>query len=279
MSHTENIYAVMGNPVRHSKSPVIHKEFARQCAIALEYRAIHVELGGFESALRAFRENGGRGLNITVPFKLEAYQLADRHSARAEQAGAVNTLRFEGDGSAYGDNTDGVGLLRDITANLNHPLVDQRVLILGAGGAVRGILDALLEQQPKELVVANRTVAKAKDLEKLFRPQGCIRGCGFDDLKGKRFDVVINATAASLKGDVPAVSKDVLETNALAYDLMYGDTPTPFMIWAKGHGTTRTCDGLGMLVEQAAESFFVWHGVRPQTAPVIAALRKEINGS
>ena len=279
MSHTENIYAVMGNPVRHSKSPAIHREFARQRAIALEYRAIHVELGGFESALRAFRENGGRGLNITVPFKLEAYQLADRHSARAEQAGAVNTLRFEDDGSAYGDNTDGVGLLRDITANLNHPLVGQRVLILGAGGAVRGILDALLEQQPKELVVANRTVAKAKDLEKLFRPQGSIRGCGFEDLKGKRFDVVINATAASLKGDVPAVSKDVLETNALAYDLMYGDTPTPFMIWAKGHGTTRTCDGLGMLVEQAAESFFVWHGVRPQTAPVIAALRKEINGS
>lgn len=276
MSHTENIYAVMGNPVRHSKSPAIHREFARQRAIALEYSAIHVELGGFESALRAFRENGGRGLNITVPFKLEAYQLADRHSARAEQAGAVNTLRFEDDGSAYGDNTDGVGLLRDITANLNHPLVDQRVLILGAGGAVRGILDALLEQQPKELVVANRTVAKAKDLEKLFRPQGDIRGCGFEDLRGKRFDVVINATAASLKGDVPAVSKDVLETDALAYDLMYGDKPTPFMIWAKGHGTTRTCDGLGMLVEQAAESFFVWHGVRPDTQPVIEALREAV---
>ncbi len=276
MSHTENIYAVMGNPVRHSKSPAIHREFARQRAIALEYRAIHVELGGFESALRAFRENGGRGLNITVPFKLEAYQLADRHSARAEQAGAVNTLRFEDDGSAYGDNTDGVGLLRDITANLNHPLVDQRVLILGAGGAVRGILDALLEQQPKELVVANRTVAKAKDLEKLFRPQGSIRGCGFEDLRGKCFDVVINATAASLQGDVPAVPKDVLETNALAYDLMYGDKPTPFMIWAKGHGTTRTCDGLGMLVEQAAESFFVWHGVRPDTQPVIGSLRESV---
>ncbi len=276
MSHTENIYAVMGNPVRHSKSPAIHRAFARQRAIALEYSAIHVKLGGFESALRAFRENGGRGLNITVPFKLEAYQLADRHSARAEQAGAVNTLRFEDDGSAYGDNTDGVGLLRDITANLNHPLVDQRVLILGAGGAVRGILDALLEQQPKELVVANRTVAKAKELEKLFRPQGDIRGCGFEDLRGKRFDVVINATAASLQGDVPAVPKDVLETNALAYDLMYGDKPTPFMIWAKGHGTTRTCDGLGMLVEQAAESFFVWHGVRPDTQPVIEALREAV---
>jgi len=276
MSHTENIYAVMGNPVRHSKSPAIHREFARQRAIALEYSAIHVELGGFESALRAFRENGGRGLNITVPFKLEAYQLADRHSARAEQAGAVNTLRFEDDGSAYGDNTDGVGLLRDITANLNHPLVDQRVLILGAGGAVRGILDALLEQQPKQLVVANRTVAKAKELEKLFRPQGSIHGCGFEDLRGKRFDVVINATAASLQGDVPAVPKDVLEADGLAYDLMYGDKPTPFMIWAKGHGTTRTCDGLGMLVEQAAESFFVWHGVRPDTQPVIEALREAV---
>ena len=274
MSHTENIYAVMGNPVRHSKSPAIHREFARQCAIALEYSAIHVKLGGFESALHAFREGGGRGLNVTIPFKLEAYQLADRHSARAEQAGAVNTLRFEHDGLAYGDNTDGVGLLRDITTNLRPPLVGRRVLILGAGGAVRGILGALLEQQPKELVVANRTVAKAKDLEKLFRPYGDIRGCGFEDLKGKRFDVVVNATAASLRGDVPAVSKDVLETDALAYDLMYGDTPTPFMMWAQGHGTTRTCDGLGMLVEQAAESFFVWHGVRPDTQPVIEALRK-----
>ncbi len=276
MSHTENIYAVMGNPVRHSKSPAIHREFARQCAIVLEYSAIHVELGGFESALRAFRENGGRGLNITVPFKLEAYQLADRHSARAEHAGAVNTLRFEDDGSAYGDNTDGVGLLRDITANLSRLLVDQRVLILGAGGAVRGILGALLEQQLKELVVANRTVAKAKHLEKLFRPQGSIHGCGFEDLKGKRFDVVINATAASLQGDVPAVPKDVLETDGLAYDLMYGDKPTPFMIWAQGHGTTKTCDGLGMLVEQAAESFFVWHGVHPDTQPVIEALREAV---
>ena len=276
MSHTENIYAVMGNPVRHSKSPAIHREFARQCEIALEYSSIHVEPGGFESALRAFRENGGRGLNITVPFKLEAYQLADRHSARAEQAGAVNTLRFEDDGSAYGDNTDGVGLLRDITANLNHPLVDQRVLILGAGGAVRGILGSLLEQQPKELVVANRTAAKAKHFEELFRPQGDIRGCGLDDLKGKRFDVVINATAASLQGDVPAVSKDVLGIDALAYDLMYGDKPTPFMIWAQGHGTTRIYDGLGMLVEQAAESFFVWHGVRPDTQPVIEALREGV---
>ncbi len=273
MSRTENIYAVMGNPVRHSKSPAIHSAFARQCAIDLEYSAIEVEPGSFESAVRAFREAGGRGLNVTVPFKLEAYRLADNHSVRAEQAGAVNTLRFEDDGLTYGDNTDGVGLLRDITANLGQPLVGQRILILGAGGAARGILDALLEQEPRELVIANRTVARAKDLEKLFRPFGDIRGCGFEDLRGKRFDVVINATAASLQGDVPAVSENVLETDALAYDLMYGDKPTPFMVWAQGR-TTNTSDGLGMLVEQAAESFFVWHGVRPDTQPVIEALRK-----
>lgn len=279
MSHRKNIFAVIGNPVEHSKSPAIHGEFAKQCAITLEYSAIQVELGGFELALKVFRDNGGCGLNITIPFKLEAYQFAHSHSARAEQAGAVNTLKFEDDGSAYGDNTDGVGLLRDITDNLGQSLGGQRILMLGAGGAVRGILGALFEQQPKELVVANRTVAKAKDLERLFRHEGKILGCGFEDLKGRRFDVVINATAASLQGEVPEISKDVFETRALAYDLMYGDRPTPFMIWAQDQGKARVADGLGMLVEQAAESFFVWHGVRPQTLPVIAALRKEIKES
>lgn len=274
MSETENIYAVMGNPIRHSKSPAIHKAFARQCAIALEYTALEVEPGGFGPAVQVFRDGGGRGLNVTIPFKLEAYQLADRHSPRAEQAKAVNTLRFEADGLAYGDNTDGVGLLRDITANLSRPLAGRRILILGAGGAVRGILGALIEQQPKKLVVANRTVAKAKDLEKLFHSQGDIRACGFESLGGEHFDVVINATAASLQGDIPAVPKDVLESDALAYDLMYGDKPTPFMNWARGQGATMTSDGLGMLVEQAAESFFVWHGIRPKTSPVIAALRE-----
>lgn len=278
MPHTDTprVYAVMGNPIKHSQSPVIHGRFAEQCGIAMEYRAIKVDPGGFEQALREFFAAGGKGLNVTVPFKLEAYALTDRHSARAELAGAVNTLRFEKDGTVYGDNTDGVGLVRDITANLDTALAGRRVLVLGAGGAVRGILGSLLEQRPETLVVANRTVAKAKELGEIFSRRGNISGCGFDELQGERFHVVINGTAASLQGDVPLLPDGVLERGAFVYDLMYGDKSTPFLIWARGHGAAKRCDGLGMLVEQAAESFFVWHGVRPQTAPVIAALREEI---
>lgn len=270
---SRELYAVMGNPIRHSKSPTIHSEFAQQLGIAMEYRAIEVAAGKFVQAVQEFRAAGGRGLNITVPFKLEAYELASKKSSRAEIAGAVNTLKFE-NGALFGDNTDGIGLIRDVTANQKTPLQGQKILVMGAGGAVRGILGPLLEEHPHSVVIANRTVSKAQELEKMFAGHGAVNGCGFDDLRGERYQVVINGTAASLQDQVPPLPDSLFEAGALAYDLMYGEKPTAFMVWAQSHGAARVSDGLGMLVEQAAESFFIWHGVRPDTASVIEALRK-----
>ncbi len=270
---TPQLYAVMGKPVRHSKSPAIHDAFARACGIALEYRAIEVEPGGFAQAVRAFGAAGGRGLNVTVPFKLEAYALADRLSPRAELARAVNTLRFESDATLFGDNTDGVGLVRDLTANLDRRIDSEEVLVLGAGGAARGIIGPLLEQRPAQLVIANRTAARAQALARAFAGHGAVHGGGFAALAGRTFVLVINATAASLQGEVLPLPAGIFAPGALAYDLMYGDEPTPFMHWARAHGAANVSDGLGMLVEQAAESFLLWHGVRPQTAAVIARLR------
>lgn len=270
---SRKLYAVMGNPVRHSKSPAIHRSFAEQCGIDLEYRAIEVKAGGFAAAVQTFRASGGQGLNITVPFKLEAYALADRRSARAQQAGAVNTLRFESDGAIYGDNTDGVGLVRDLLVNCATPLIGRHLLVLGAGGAARGIVGPILEEGVTRLLVANRTVSKAKALIAMFAAHAEIDACGFDALAGGRFDVVINATAASLQGEALPLPPDIFAANALAYDLMYGEAPTPFLQWAREHGAARISDGLGMLVEQAAESFFIWHGRRPQTHTVLAGLR------
>lgn len=267
------LYAVMGHPVAHSKSPTIHHAFAKQCGIALEYRAIEVQPGRFTEAVQAFRDQGGAGLNITVPFKLEAYALADRCSARAEHAGAVNTLRFEADGMLYGDNTDGIGLVCDLVVNLRAQLAGRRVLIVGAGGAVRGILGPILEEGVARLQLANRTPRKAKELATVFAALGDISASGLDGLGSENFDIVINATAASLQGEVPSLPASIFAPGALAYDLMYGDTPTAFMQWAQRHGAARVSDGLGMLVEQAAESFLLWHGCRPETAPVIASLR------
>ncbi len=271
-------YAVLGNPVAHSKSPRIHAQFAQQLGHNIEYTAIQVDPGGFAQAVAQFRANGGQGLNITVPFKLEARQLAGRLSARAKLAGAVNTLRFEADGALYGDNTDGVGLVRDITANLGVALAGKNILLLGAGGAARGVLGPLLEQKPARLTIANRTVPKAKELAEIFAALGEVEGVGFDALDGRRFDRVINATAASLHAEVPPLPENLFAPGALAYDLMYGDAPTAFMRWAGAHGAHILTDGLGMLVEQASESFFVWRGVRPDTAPVIAALRRGVGG-
>lgn len=266
-------YAVMGHPIGHSKSPAIHSQFARQCGIRLDYTAVQVDPGGFAQAVEHFRAAGGGGLNVTVPFKVEAFKLASRLSDRAEQAGAVNTLKF-GDQELYGDNTDGVGLLRDLEDNLGVNLKGKSILILGAGGAVRGIL-APLSDAPKRLVIANRTVSRAQDLSEQFsRPGGItFEACGFDSLSDQHFDVVLNATAASLEGQVPPIPEDIFRSGALAYDLMYADQPTPFMIWSRDHGASQVIDGLGMLVEQAAESFYLWHGQRPQTGPVIQALR------
>ena len=266
-------YAVMGNPIAHSKSPFIHARFAEQTGQTLRYDAILVERDGFPAAVAEFIAGGGRGLNITVPFKQEAWSLAARRSDRAQRAGAVNTLRVEADGTLFGDNTDGIGLVRDIGINHGVAMAGKRLLVLGAGGAVRGGLAPLLAERPAQLTGVNRTAAKALELARLFADLGAIDGCGFDALGDRQFDVVINGTAASLQGEVPPLPSQALAPSALCYDMMYGAQPTPFLRWATAHGCAATLDGLGMLVEQAAESFLLWRQVRPQTAPVIRALR------
>lgn len=267
-------YAVMGNPVAHSRSPAIHRLFAHQFGHDIEYSAIQVDPGGFAQAVEQFRAHGGKGLNVTVPFKLDAFRLADHTSDRAHLAQAVNTLKLEPDGRLFGDNTDGAGLVRDVEINLGVPLRDKNILVLGAGGAVRGVLAPILKHRPARVVIANRTVSKARDLAKTFEAHDRIEACGFNDLRGRHFDIVINGTSAGLKGEVPPLPVTLFARGALAYDMMYGDRPTPFLEWAQLHGAERIADGLGMLVEQAAESYFVWRGARPQTQPVIAALRK-----
>lgn len=272
-------YAVMGNPIAHSKSPAIHARFAEQTGQILSYGAILVEPGDFPAAVQRFGAAGGMGLNVTVPFKQEAWALAERRSERAERAGAVNTLKFEIDGTLYGDNTDGVGLVRDLRQNHEVSLRRKRVLILGAGGAVRGVLAPLLAEEPARLVIANRTVAKAEELATAFADLGPIEGCGFEALAGQYFEVVINGTAASLQGELPPLPDELLAPGAVCYDMMYGAEPTPFMRWASAHGAEQSLDGLGMLVEQAAESFYLWRGVRPQTAEVVTALREMLGGA
>ncbi|MBW8371042.1 MAG: shikimate dehydrogenase [Thiobacillus sp.] len=259
-------YAVFGHPIAHSKSPQIHVAFARQTGQDMTYEAILAPLDGFADSVAAFIAAGGRGANVTVPFKEEAYRLANRLSARAQRAGAVNTLVF--DGGILGDNTDGAGLVADLTRNLGCALAGKRILLLGAGGAARGVIEPLLEQQPAALVIANRTVGRAQELAELFGHG--IRACGFEETGGP-YDVVINATAASLAGELPPLSSALFTDDTLAYDMMYG-RDTPFLTFARSHGAA-TADGLGMLVEQAAEAFALWRGVRPDTAPVITSLR------
>jgi shikimate dehydrogenase len=269
-------YAVMGNPVAHSLSPAIHAEFARQTGQRMVYTAIQVDEGGFEQAAGNFRAAGGKGLNVTVPFKRVAWSWVDRRSARADRAGAVNTIRF-GDDGAYGDNTDGVGLVRDITVNLGAPLAGRRVLIAGAGGAVRGVLDPVLAQRPRELFIANRTVDSALELAAQFSSAELpVAGGSFEDLAGRAFDLVINGTAASLHGAALPLPPSILAPGALCYDMMYAAEPTPFLRWAQAHGAARVADGLGMLVEQAAEAFLLWRGVRPHTVALIGNMRKRL---
>ncbi len=266
-------YAVMGNPVAHSKSPRIHALFARQTGEQLEYTAILVALDGFQAAVAGFLSSGGKGLNITVPFKEQAWQLAATRSMRAQHAGAVNTLVLHNDGNHHGDNTDGVGLVRDLCNNHGADLTGRRILLVGAGGAARGVTEPLLEKRPRLLVIANRTADKAVELARHFCALGHTEGCGLDDVEGQAFDLIINATAASLSGAVPALPDSVVTRNCWCYDMMYGAGPTVFMTWATQRGADRVMDGLGMLVEQAAESFYLWRGIRPDTAPVIATLR------
>lgn len=268
-----DLYCVFGNPIGHSKSPAIHARFAAQTGQDLHYEARLAPLDGFANSVRSFVTEGGRGANVTVPFKEDAFRLCSELSARAELAGAVNTLSFS-DGKIFGDNTDGAGLVRDLVFNLKTPLAGRRVLLLGAGGAARGALGPILEREPAALVIANRTAARAEDLALPFSELGPVEGCGFADLTGDHFDVVINATSASLGGEVPPLPEGVFSPDALAYDMMYGQGDTAFLAYARRLGVPRLADGLGMLVEQAAEAFFVWRGVRPDTLSVLEELRR-----
>lgn len=271
-------YAVFGNPIKHSKSPSIHQAFAADTGEQLSYEAICVPEDRFDTFVADFLQDSGKGLNITIPFKQQAWAMAEVRSPRAELAGAVNTLYRDGEGRLCGDNTDGVGMVQDIVANNGGEIAGKRVLVLGAGGAVRGVLQPLLAQQPALLVIANRTASKAVELAELFAAEGEISGCGYDALPGQQFDLVINGTAASLQGEVPPLPDDLLAENAWCYDMMYAAEPTAFNRWAVAQGAEKAIDGLGMLVEQAAESFRIWRGVKPATGAVIASIRNQITG-
>ena len=268
-----DLYAVIGNPIAQTKSPRIHAEFARQLGQDLRYEAILAPRDGFAAAVAAFRAAGGRGLNVTVPFKLEAFALATERTERAEQAGAVNTLKFDGAGM-LGDNTDGAGLVGDIQDRLHYAIRGKRVLIMGAGGAARGVVLPLLREEPASIAIANRTVEKAVALERRFAPFGPVEGGAYVRLSGRQFDLVINAPSASLTGELPPLPPRVFASGSLAYDMVYGNEPTRFLVHARASGAGQVADGLGMLIAQAAESFFLWRGVRPDTGPVIEQLRR-----
>ncbi len=264
-------YAVIGNPVAHSKSPLIHAAFARQTGQDLVYERLLAPNDAFVATANVFRARGGRGLNVTLPFKGEAFHYATVLSERARSAQAVNTLKFDGD-MIFADNTDGAGLVNDLVRNLGCVIAGRRILLMGAGGAARGVIEPLLQQQPAQLVLANRTPEKAQLLAQSFR--GALEAVSYAALTGRQFDLVVNATSASLAGELPQLPPGVFARGALAYDMMYGRGETPFLSFARGEGAARLADGLGMLVEQAAESFFVWRGLRPDSAPVLQRLRQ-----
>lgn len=269
-------YAVFGNPVKHSKSPVIHAAFADQFGDNLKYRAIRVETDEFELKVERFFASGGSGLNVTVPFKERAFALADQTSDRAARARAANVLIPVPGGGLRADNTDGVALIRDMVANNGWQIAGRQTLVLGAGGAVRGMLQPLLREQPARVVIANRTETRARQLAGEFADLGVpVEACGFADIDPGQWDLVINGTSAGLDGDMPALPEDLrLSDRCCCYDMVYGAEPTPFMRWSAGQTAWAVADGLGMLVEQAAESYFLWRGQRPATGPVIAQLRQ-----
>ncbi|MCI0400966.1 MAG: shikimate dehydrogenase [Gammaproteobacteria bacterium] len=265
----------MGNPIAHSKSPQIHAAFAKQTGEPIVYQAIFVERGQFSRALDKFQHAGGKGLNITLPFKQEAWSLAQHRTQRADRARAVNTLWFDEHGERYGDNTDGAGLVRDILINHGGRIKGDDLLVLGAGGAARGILEPLLAEGPARVVLANRTVSKAEELIALFGDLGELWARGYDALSGEQFHLIINGTSLSLRSEVPPLPNEVLAPGGWCYDMMYADEPTAFVRWGNAHGAAKSLDGLGMLVEQAADSFQLWRGVRPDTDQVIHALRSK----
>jgi len=262
-------YGVMGYPVSHSRSPVIHRLFALQTNQHIQYELLQVAPDKLEPAVRQFQRTGGKGLNITVPHKSEVARLCDHLSEPASTAGAVNTLSFQ-DGEIHGDNTDGIGLLRDLTINQGITLEGANILILGAGGATRGIVGPLLEMQPSSLRIANRTIDKAQALAEHFSHSGSVSACRFNMVPiTEDYDLIINATSAGVRGETPPYPEAALSERTFCYDLSYGLKPTPFSVWAREHGAARSVMGWGMLVEQAAESFHIWRGVRPDTAPVL----------
>lgn len=265
-------YAVIGYPVAHSRSPEIHAAFARECGVDIQYERLLATPAGFVATVDAFRNSGASGANVTLPFKLEAFAYVSEHTARAARGGSVNTLSFESN-RILGDNTDGAGLCRDIVQNIGQSLQGARILLIGAGGAARGVVGALLDCQPETLAITNRTATKAELIVAEFGTQKSLCAIGLAALHSQRFDILINATSASLTASLPLVPISSFNKNALAYDMMYGKGLTPFLALAASTGA-RTADGLGMLVEQAAEAFYVWRGVRPSTGPVINLLKK-----
>ena len=269
-----NKYAVIGNPIHHSLSPTIHAQFSKQIGLSISYEKILAPLDGFIAAANNFVNSGALGFNITVPFKVEAYDLVDKHTLNTKIAGAVNTIKVE-NGTLYGENTDGIGLVNDLCNNLRQTIKGKDILILGAGGATQGILLPLLERQPKRVLVANRTKSKSLKLVSNYSKYGKVCGFGLDQIKAKPVDIIINATSASLDGKKPEIPSGVA-AGALCYDLMYG-RQTPFMHWAKENSSLEVTDGLGMLVEQAASAFTFWHGITPETKEVIKSLRETID--
>ncbi len=272
-----DFYAVIGNPIEHSKSPVIHHAFAQLTHQDIQYERVLAPLDGFAHTVHGLIAQGFKGANVTVPFKLEAFAMANRLTERAQDAGAVNTLIFDAQG-IIGDNTDGIGLVRDITKNIGVSFSGKRVLLIGAGGASEGVLHPILAAQPELLIITNRTLDKALNMVKRVEARGellyvSVSAYAFDDLHGQQFDIVINATSAGLSDSQLQLPSGIFASNALAYDMMYGRI-TPFMTFAKQQGAI-VFDGLGMLIEQAAEAFFVWRGVHPPTAPVIEMFKQQ----
>ncbi len=272
-------YGVVGHPVAHSWSPFIHGLFARQTGQDISYRLFYFTPAEFDPRVRDFFTLGGRGLNVTVPHKIAAVQIASQLTTRATHAGAVNTLAMQEGGAILGDNTDGAGLVRDLCDNLGLIITRRKVLIVGAGGATRGVVAPLLALEPEELVIANRTAERAHDMASTFSRLGPVRGAGIQEVSEAPFHLLINATSASLSGEVPALPAAVIGPETVCYDMAYGKTDTAFMQWAVDHGCAHAYQGLGMLVEQAAESFRIWRGLKPSTGPVLAALKERITAS
>ena len=267
-------YCVFGNPIKHSRSPYIHQSFAEKTKQTLSYDTCLVELDRFTEAVYHFISNEGKGANVTVPFKEQALSLADELTDRARLAGAVNTLTFKA-GKIYGDNTDGEGLVQDLLRN-KVILKGSRILLLGAGGAAKGVVLPLIAQNPQSITIANRTMSKAESLIEQFS-NNKLEACGFEETVDKAFDVIINATSASLTGKLPDIPSSIIKNNTVCYDMVYGKSLTPFLAWAKCQGATMIIDGLGMLVGQAAESFNIWRGVKPPVELVLNDLRAAIN--